>query len=309
MNETPFSGRDLLAALLVIVVWGSNFVVMKVGLHDFSPFQMGAARYLFGALPLIFFVRRPRMAWKWIVLYGLFQGFGQFGLLFLSLRVGMTAALASVLMQTQMFFTALFAFLALRDKPGKPLIGGMILAALGLGCFAMNYSGPAGGAGGTTALGFLLCLAGASMWAVSNVIVRFAQKSAHGAFDPLGFLVWCCAVPILPFTAVSLLMDDPAQRWHWLGAPWSGWAAVAYLGWIATLLGYGLWTHLLKRYGPNRVAPFGLGVPVVGMSTGMLLLGETITTWQWAGIAFIVLALGCVVLGGRIGERLRPKLA
>ena len=100
--------RDLLSALAVVVLWGLNFVVMKWGLRSFTPFQLGVMRYLFAALPLVLFVRPPRLHWRWVLMFGLMQGVGQFGFLFVGLKVGMTAALASVLMQTQVFFTALF---------------------------------------------------------------------------------------------------------------------------------------------------------------------------------------------------------
>ena len=80
------------------------------------------------------------------------------------------------------------------------------------------------------------------------------------------------------------------------------WLAAAYLGWLATLVGYGLWTGLLKRHPANKVAPFSLGVPVVGLAAGMIVLGEIITPWQWAGIALLVAALVCVMLGGRLAD-------
>jgi O-acetylserine/cysteine efflux transporter len=131
LRETHLSGRELLAAACIVFIWGTNFVAMKIGLRSFTPFQLGAARYVFATLPLILLVRAPRLPWKWLLLYGLFQGVGQFGLLFVSLRIGMTAALASVLMQTQLFYTALFSFIVLTEKPGKPLLAGLALAALG----------------------------------------------------------------------------------------------------------------------------------------------------------------------------------
>lgn len=298
--------RDLLAALAVVVIWGVNFVAMKWGLRHFTPFQLGAARYLCAALPLVLFVRAPRVHWRWLVLFGLFQGVGQFGFGFFALRVGMTAALASVLMQTQVFFTALFAFAALRERPGRPLVLGMALAALGLACFAMNFIGPAASAGEVTALGVLLTLGAAASWAVSNIVARLAQASSPG-YDPLAFVAWISLVPILPFAALSALFDADASRWlhaeAWAGVPLLGWGAVAYLGWVATIIGYGLWTSLLTRFPANRVAPFSLGVPVVGLAAGLLVLGELVTAWQWAGVACVVAALACVVLGPRWARR------
>ncbi|TAL66525.1 MAG: EamA family transporter [Burkholderiaceae bacterium] len=302
MTQPRFSQRELLAALAVVTIWGLNFVAMKFALRDFTPFQLGAARFAAAVLPLAFFIRPPRMHWKWVVLFGLFQGLGQFGFLFMALKVGMTAALASVLAQTQLFFTAIFSFVLLRERPTRALQVGLLLAALGLVCFAMNYAAPRpGGAHATTALGFVLSLGAAAMWAGSNIVARKAQQ-ATPQFDALAFVVWSSLVPILPFIALTLVFDDGATRWahlaRWQAVPAGTWLAIAYLGWAATILGYGLWTNLLKRHPANRVAPFGLGVPVVGLAAGMLVLGETVTTWQWAGIALVIAALACVLFGG-----------
>lgn len=291
------SGRDLAGALAVVFIWGMNFVAMKYALRDFTPFQLGAARYVLAVLPLVFLIKRPQLHWKWVVLYGLFQGVGQFGFLFSAIKVGMTASLASVLMQTQVFFTAIFGYALLHERASRPLQIGLLLAALGLGCFAMNYATPQAG-NATTAWGFALNLCAAAMWAASNIVVRKAQQSSAG-YDPLAFVVWSSLVPIAPFVAMAWAFDDPATRWAWTGAAVSSWIGVAYLGWLATIAAYAMWTGLLKRHPANRVAPFSLGVPVVGLAAGMLLLGEHITGWQWTGIALVVAALGCVMFGGR----------
>ncbi|RYF41023.1 MAG: EamA family transporter, partial [Comamonadaceae bacterium] len=124
-------------------------------------------------------------------------------------------------------------------------------------------------------------------------------------FDPLALVVWASLVPIVPFVLLSLWLDPEASRWRWTGAPWSSWLAVAYLGWIATIAAYGMWTALLKKHPANRVAPFSLGVPVVGLAAGVMLLDETINGWQWAGIALVIAALACVMFGAAIYSRIR----
>lgn len=296
-SPSTFSTRDLLSALLVVVIWGTNFVAMKVGLRNMTPFQLGAARYIFAVLPLIIFIRPPKLPAKWVIAYGLSQGVGQFGFLFLSLKVGMSASLASVILQTQVFFTAIFGFMLLKEHASRALLGGLALAALGLGCFAINFF-ETGHVSDITPAGFALCLTGAALWAVSNIVVRGAQKASPG-FDVISFMVWCSLVPIIPFVLLSLTFDDPATRWQWIDAPYTNWLAVAYLGWMATILGYAMWTRLLKRHPVNRVAPFSLGVPVAGITSGMLILGDSINGWQWGGIALIVAALVCTMFGGR----------
>ena len=233
------------------------------------------------------------------------------GFLFSALKIGMTAALASVLMQTQVFFSALFGFVLLRERMSRPLVGGLILATGGLACFGLNFV--SGGNASTTLLGFMLNLCAAAMWAASNIVARKAQQSSPH-YEPLQFLVWSSLVPIVPFMLMSLLFDPsaatPELSWSssakWISVPWTSWLAVAYLGWIATIWAYAMWTGLLKRHPTNRVAPFSLGVPVVGLTAGMLVLGEVITAWQWAGIALVVAALGCVMLGGLMFNSPKP---
>ncbi|MGZ5200380.1 MAG: EamA family transporter [Telluria sp.] len=294
MQQREFTRRDFLAALGVVVIWGTNFIAMKFGLRELGPFQLGAARYLFAALPLALFVKPPRMAPKWVLLYGLFQGVGQFGFLFVSLKVGMSAALASVLMQTQVFFTALLSVMLLRERIGAPLRRGLALAALGLGCFGASYA-MGGAANATTPLGFILVLGSAAMWAASNIVVRRAQADTP-RFDVIPFMVWSSIVPVLPFVLLSLAFEPSGAHWNLARLSWKTWLSLAYLAWVAHILAYALWTGLLKRHPANRVAPFSLGVPLVGISTGMLVLGDTIGPWQWAGIALVAAALASVML-------------
>ena len=99
MNPIHLSHGDLLRALAVVVIWGLNFVVMKVGLQGLSPMLMGALRFMLASLPFLLFVRPPALPWRYVAAYGLAQGLGQFGFLFLGLQLGMTAGMASVVMQ------------------------------------------------------------------------------------------------------------------------------------------------------------------------------------------------------------------
>jgi O-acetylserine/cysteine efflux transporter len=309
MSATRFRAIDLIAALSVVVIWGLNFVAMKVGLRTFTPFQLGLARYLFAVFPLILVVPRPQVHWGWVVAYGFLQGVGQFGLLFMGLHLGMTAALASVLMQTQIFFTAFFSFVLLQERPGRQLTVGLVFAGLGLACIAGEQLAHARHAqvSITTTSGVALTLGAAVMWAASNLIVSQARR-ANVPFKIVPFLVWSSLVPILPFLGMTLLFDPVPSRWAWHGATGNSWLAVAYLGWISTIIAYALWTGMLMRHPANRVAPFSLGVPIVGLAAGVFLLDESLSGWQWVGIGLIATALACVLLGGSSRYRNPPLL-
>lgn len=299
-TSSSLPAADAAAALAVIIIWGLNFVAMKFSLRDFTPFQLGVARYIFAVLPLVFFIPRPKLSWRWLGVAGLAQ-LGQFALLFMALHIGMTAALASVLMQTQVFFTTLLGCVVLQERITPPMRAGLVLAALGLACFAVNSI--AGGVATTITLASLaLNLGAAAMWAASNIVARKAQQAQPG-FDALQFVVWMSLVPILPFAAMAWWFEPVATRWQWIHAGLNAWLSVAYLGWFATIAAYTLWTGLLKRHAASRVAPFSLGVPVIGLAAGVGILGETVSAWQWTGSVCVIAALAVVMQWGR---RTRP---
>ncbi len=303
------TNRDLLAVLLVILLWGMNFVPTKFALHDFTPFQLGAGRFLLAAFPLILFVPRLKIPFAWLLFYALTQGVGQFGFLFVALNIGMSAAMASVLMQTQIFFTALFGVLLLGEIIPRPLKWGMVVAAAGLICFAWNVISSSVAEAGSVAsvswAGFLLTLLAASMWASSNVVVKKLQVDQI-AYTPLSLIAWSSLISGLVFAVIAWVFDDPAVRWHWLNASAVGWVSLLYAGWGAGVVAFWLWTVLLMRYPASRVAPYSLGIPLVGLLAGIFILHEQVTPLQWLGSALVMSALILVVGGSLFSvQRLR----
>lgn len=262
--------KDLLLALLVIVVWGLNFVVIKVGLHGMPPMLMGALRFLLAAFPAIFFVRRPQVPLRWMLAYGMTISLGQFAFLFYAMYVGMPAGLASLVLQSQAFFTLFFAALLLGERLRGSNLFGLLVAASGLVLIGLQ------GGQAMTLAGFALTIAAASMWALGNVVTR-----KLGKVNLVGLVVWGSLIPPLPFLALSLWLEGPELIGHslrTLGV--DSLLVLAYLAFGATILGYGLWSRLLSRYPASQVAPFSLLVPVVGISSSALLLGERLGTLQ-----------------------------
>ena len=304
MNR-PLSRGDLLRALAVVIIWGLNFVVMKFGLQGLSPMLLGALRFAAASLPFLLWVPRPAMPWRFVVGYGLAQGVGQFGCLFLGLELGMTAGMASVVMQTQAFFTLLLAapFLGERTQPWQ--WWGLLLALGGLLAIALAHGN---GPGQMTLAGFVLTLGAAWMWAVSNLVARRAAKA--GAYAPFPFIVWSSVVPILPFAALAVWTDGSAAVVAQLrGLDATAVLAVAYLALLATLLAYTLWTQLLQRHPAGRVTPFSLLVPVVGLWAAYFFLGEVPGAVQWGGVAAVLCGLVVNQVGGRLVGRWRGAAA
>ena len=299
MSQGALTPADRARALVVVVIWGLNFVAMKHALQDIGPMLLGALRFALASLPFLWWVARPRLPWRFVLGYGLAQGLGQFGCLFLGLQLGMTAGMASVVMQAQAFFTLLLAVPVLGERARPAQVLGLIVASVGLLTIAMAHGE---GAGQMTLIGFVLTLGAAFMWAVSNLVARLASRVAD--YEPFPFIVWSSLVPILPFTALAVWQDG------WVGVA-SQWAAIGpltvasllFLAWLATLLAYSLWTRLLKRHPANRVTPFSLLVPVVGLWAAWFFVGEHPAPLQWLGTAAVVLGLVINQIGPRWGGR------
>jgi O-acetylserine/cysteine efflux transporter len=227
----------------------------------------------------------------------LVQGVGQFGLLFTGIALGMTAGMASVVMQAQAFFTLLLAAPLLSERARAHQWLGLLLAALGLALLAASHGSLPGQ---MTLLGFFFTLGAALMWATSNLVVRFMGRSAS-AYDPFAFIVWSSLVPVLPFLALACAIDGVQPTLQTLLHLTLRQAlAVAFLALLATLLAYTLWTGLLKRFAAGRVAPFSLLVPVVGLLAAYFAFGEQLSLLQMLGTAVVLLGLVVNQMGGRM---------
>ena len=272
-------------ALLVVLVWGVNFVVIHVGLVDVPPLLLGALRFLLVALPAVFFVPRPHIPLRWLLAYGLTISFGQFALLFSAMRVGMPAGVASLVLQSQMIFTLLFGALLLGERWQRHQPAALGLAGIGLLVLATQQQ-----AGGMTLLGFVLTLGAAACWGLGNIVTR--RISQAGPVDLLGLVVWGALVPPLPFLAASLWLEGPDRVVDSLQhLSTSSMLAIVYLALIATIVGYVIWGRLLQRYPVAEVAPLTLLVPVVGLLAARVLLDERLQGVQWCGIALVLAGL------------------
>lgn len=291
------SVSHVLQALLVVLIWGVNFVVIRWGLNEVPPFLLAAARFSLVVFPAIFFIKKPNVPWRWLIAYGWFNSFGQFALLFWAMKVGMPAGLASVVHQAQVFFTLIFSVLILQQRTQITQWLGLMIAVMGLALIA--YGKNVGSAAGMqmTTVGLLLNLLGAASWAMGNVVVS-AMRRAGIQPEPFGLVIWSSLIPIVPFLLISGLFERHVYP-DWQAISWHSIVSALYLAWAATLLGYGLWSRLLSQYEPNRVAPFTLLVPVVGLLTAWLVLGERLNQWQLWGSACLLIGLAVNVLGLR----------
>jgi O-acetylserine/cysteine efflux transporter len=273
--------RHILLALLVVAIWGFNFVVIKLSVEALPPVLAAALRFFFAAFPLVFFVRRPKAHWTLVVGFGLSFGFALYAFLNLALAWGMPAGLSSLVLQCQAFFTMALAFFLLGERPSRFQIVGAMVAFGGIGVIALERLGGAG------IVPLLMTLLAALSWGLANIITRKASPR-----DALSFTVWGCLAAPLPLLALSLLVEGPRAIMGALaGFDWSDAALIAFLAYPATLLGGAIWSWLLGRHPASVVAPFTLLVPITGLVSGHLILGETITPVEIAGGVLVITGL------------------
>ncbi|WP_261844343.1 EamA family transporter [Aliamphritea ceti] len=301
--------RDTLLGLIIVVVWGFNFVVIAWGLEGMPPLLLGGLRFLLVAVLGCWFVARPDVPLRWLLAYGLTLGFAQFALLFTAMHLGMPAGLASLVLQAQAFFTLLLASFWLKEEIRSYqllaiMIAGSGLVMIGWGdvWFSSTEIIAEDVQQSMTAIGFGLTIAAAIAWAFGNVVNREIHqrgfnKTKNGA---ISLVVWSAWIPPLPFFALSLYLEGPLIENALLNIGFSSIFALVYLALIATILGYSLWGYLLSSYPVSQVAPLTLGVPVVGLSCAALLLDEQLSSMQWLGILLVLAGLGVNMRGPHV---------
>lgn len=286
------SVRDVLLALLVVCIWGVNFVTIKWSTDEISPFMLTALRYIGCALPAVFLVKPPKTGFKIMIAYGVTVGILQFSFLFTAVRNGMPTGLASLVMQVQVFFTMGLAALFLGERPAPVQLGGAAIAFVGLVAIGGEQLG------GLVFIPFIFTLIAAFFWSSSNIVTKLAGK-----VDMFAFVVWGSLVPPIPMIILSLIFEGPGA---FVGVFHAGPLALASAGYIAygsTLIGYGTWARLLGKYPASLVAPFTLLVPVVGFVAGYLAFGEEMTRLEVLGSLLILAGLSLNVIGPRVLKR------
>jgi O-acetylserine/cysteine efflux transporter len=287
--------RDILLAMLVALIWGFNFVVIRVGLGSFSPILFSALRFICAAFPAVFFVSRGNIGWRWIISIGFFTGFLMFTLLFLGIYAGMPSGLASLVLQIQGAFTLMLSALVLRDPPTFWQKLGTVVAFSGIGILGSDMFDQANFAG------LVMILCSAFSWSVSNILIKLAGK-----IDMFRLFVWMSIVPPLPLFGVSAIFEE-GQMEAISGMTWLGAGTIFYTGIVSTVVAWALWGRLFRVYSPNTVAPFSLLVPVFGILSSVIFLNETLGLLEAAASLLVLSGLFLVVFGSRLYRYVKAK--
>ncbi len=288
---------SLLLALAVMAVWGSNFVVIKFALSHLPPLTLALLRFTLAFFPLALFLPRPRVPWRNLAAYGLLIGAGQFGLLFTAMRADITPGLASLVVQAQVFFTIGLAAWLSGERPAVAQLCALLLASAGIGVIALNTDGSA------TPLGLALVLGAAASWAGGNIVSRSA-----GSVNMLAYVVWSSLFAVPPLLGLAVMLEGwPRIAAGIADADGATWAAVLWQSVGNTMFGYGAWGWLLARHDATSVAPLALLVPVFGLSSSALVLGETLQPWKLAAFALVMVGLALGILWPRLATWLSER--
>ncbi len=262
------SGRHILLAFAVVLVWALNFLVIRIGLQDLPPLFFAGLRFTITALPAVFFVGRQGISWRLILGSGSCIGVGYFSLLFVGMKLGMPPGFAALVSQGQVVFTVFFAMALLRELPSPLQAVGIFVALTGLMLAGLERMGA------IDPLGLVLVVLAALFWGLGNVAIKRLGRGMQ--VDGFRLVLWMSLVPPIPNFLLSFWLEE--GQWTQLGGlSASGFFALAYTAFGSTLFGWGAWAWLLRRYSAPQVAPFSLLVPVVALGMSMAWMGEEIS--------------------------------
>jgi len=286
-----------LLALAVVAVWGTNFVVIKLALAHLPPLLFAALRFALAFFPAVLLLPRPAVSWRNLAAYGVLIGVGQFGVLYLAMKGNISPGLASLVIQTQVFFTIVLAMRVARERVQPYQWLALALAAAGIGVIAAHTDGD------TTVLGLLMVLGAAFCWACANMVSERA-----GSVNMLSYVVWSSVTAVPPLVVLSLMFEGwPAIEAGLRSADAVTWWAVAWQAFGNTLFGYAAWGWLLSRHPAASITPMALLVPVFGMAAASMMLAEPLPGWKLGAAALVLCGLALNMLWPRLKALLASR--
>ncbi|MEM9843259.1 MAG: EamA family transporter [Pseudomonadota bacterium] len=282
-QRLPLPPRDLLLVGIVVLAWGSNFSAMRLALDALPPLLFVALRFAI-LLPLLaLFPRRPA---PWAALAGvaLLINCGQFALLFTAISVGLSAGMASLLIQLQAPLTIVLTAAFYAEAVSRRQALGLAVALAGLAWIALTETDAVPG------LGLALVVLAALSWAGGNLILRRLP-----GIPMLAVFAWASLLAWPPMLALSLLLEGPEALAAIPAMGARAWAAVIYVAVVSTVIGYALWGTLLARHRAVKITPFALLIPVVGLLVAAWVLGERPGAAELIGGAVILAGVAVCV--------------
>ncbi|WP_320034355.1 EamA family transporter [Halarcobacter sp.] len=288
--------KGILLAFLVVLIWGINFPIIKFGLEELPPILFSALRFLIVAIPAVFFIPFPKTSIWNILGVGVFLGVLKFGFLFYAMNADASAGISSLLLQAQVIFTIILSILIYKEVITKIQAIGILVATIGFSFFFFTVNNS------ITTLGIILLLFAAFFWSISNIIMKRIK-----GVNLLHFMVWVCLVPPLPLFLMSYFFESKDTLTILLSTTQKTWFSLVYVSYLSTLIAFAIWGWLLKTYQASLVTPFALLIPIVGIFSSSVLLGEKLSSTEIIGAILILSGLFITIFAKKIFNKIRNK--
>ncbi|MFJ1231282.1 EamA family transporter [Yersinia proxima] len=288
---------DFLIALLITAIWGVNFSIIKLGLITVDPLILAGIRFTLCALPAVFFIKKPDTSWRYIIGYGLLFGIGLWGIVNLGIKAGISAGIASLVLQFGAFFTMVLGAFLFHENLSKYQYIGIFVALLGLTSIIFISDGS------VTFIGLALVLCGAVVWGLVSIIIKKSDTK-----QVFSFLVWSSLFSPIPLFILSYLFNGPSGFTE-LAIHFNTTTLFSILFQVYpnTLFAYWVWNSLLTKYPVSVVAPLSLLVPIFGMLGSVMIFNESIPSGKIIAMVFIISGLIIGLYGKRLMGRLKRK--
>lgn len=281
------TNKDLFIAVLITFLWGVNFSFIKLGLSSLDPFILAGLRFTLCAFPLVFFIKRPDVSFKYVISYGLFFGLGLWGILYLGMYYGVSAGIASIVLQLGVFFTVILSYFILKEKINLANKIGFVFAFLGV--FLVLFVTD----GSVTILGLSLVVFSAVSWAFLNIIIKKAQTK-----EVFSFLIYSTLFPPIPLFVLAYIMQGETVYINFFqNIDTKAIISIAFQVYPTTILGYYIWNSLLRKYPVSLVSPLSLLIPIFGLLGSYVFFNEEIGMYKVLACIIIVLGLAVNTFG------------
>lgn len=292
------SNKDFIIAIAITFMWGINFSFIKLGLGSLNPFMLAGLRFFLCAIPLVFFIKKPDVKFIYIVLYGLFLGVGLWGVLYLGMHFGISAGVASIVLQLGVFFTVILSYIILKEKIDIYNKIGFVLALIGVLIVFLVTDGT------VTVLGMAFVILSAVSWALLNIILKKAKTK-----DVFAFLIWSTLFPPIPLFLLAYFMQGDIVFINFFeNIDTKAIISIAFQVYPTTILGYWVWNSLLTKYPVSIVSPLSLLVPIFGLLGSFVFFHEEIGIYKIVASLIILLGLVINTFGSRIFKKQCKKL-
>jgi len=282
MHRSSISPIHLIIIVAVTCLWGFNFSVIKAGVDNLDPFILAGLRFTFAAFPAILFVRKPDVDWRYIALYGITFGVGVWGMMSMSIYMGLSAGITSLTLEFSAFISVLMGVVFLKEHINMSLKIGLALSLLGL-VFIANITD-----GSVTSIGLILALIGAFSFSSISLMVKKIDIN-----DMFAFIAWSCLFAPLPLFAMAYMVNEVNLYSELTILNLTSFGSILFQAYPTTLLGYWIWNKMLTKYPLSMMSSFKLLVPIFALIGSVIFYDEQLGMNKI--IAFSLIITGVVI--------------